>query len=107
MHRLALARHQAAVAVNVSLTSLYWRLGGRIHRELLRGDRAGYGETLMEQVAGVLTAAYGRGFTRKNLWRMVQFAEAFLDEGNCRHTVATIELVAFLGASAAGQASPA
>ena len=71
------AQHQAAVAVNVSLTSLYWRVGERISRELLRGDRAVYGETLMGGVAEALTGAYGRGFTRKNLWRMVQFAEAF------------------------------
>lgn len=76
---IAEARHQAAVVVNVSLTSLYWRVGNRISRELLRGDRASYGETLIGEISADLTSAYGRGFTRKNLWRMVQFAEAFPD----------------------------
>jgi predicted nuclease of restriction endonuclease-like (RecB) superfamily len=73
------ARRQAKVAVNVSLTALYWRVGQRIGQELLGGDRAEYGEFLMEELARDLTSEYGRGFTRKNLWRMVQFAEAFPD----------------------------
>lgn len=74
------AQRHAAAAVNMSLTALYWRVGQRISKELLRGDRAAYGEVLIGQVAERLTDDYGRGFTRKNLWRMVQFAEAFPDE---------------------------
>jgi len=77
---ISTSRQQAAVVVNVSLTALYWRVGERIQRELLRGDRAVYGEALMDAVAGRLTGKYGRGFTKKNLWRMVQFSEAFPDE---------------------------
>jgi hypothetical protein len=46
----------------------------------LAKERAGYGEQVMESVAKVLTSEYGRGYTKKNLWRMVQFAEAFPDE---------------------------
>ncbi len=64
----------AAVLVNVSLTALYWEMGSRIARELLRGDRANYGEARMGEVARHLTVEYGRGFTNKNLWPMVQFA---------------------------------
>ena len=40
----------------------------------------------------MLTIEYGRGYTKKNLWRMVQFAEAFPDE-KIVATAATIELV--------------
>lgn len=60
-------RQQAAVLVNVSLTALYWEVGTRISRELLRGDRASYGEVLIGEVARHLTVEYGRGFTKKNL----------------------------------------
>jgi predicted nuclease of restriction endonuclease-like (RecB) superfamily len=74
------ARRQATAAVNVSLTALYWRIGRRIGQEVLERERASYGEQVMESVAKVLTREYGRGYTKKNLWRMVQFAEAFPDE---------------------------
>jgi len=78
LHRLISdARRQAAVVVNMSLTALYWRVGERISRELLGGDRAVYGEALVADLADGLMGDYGRGFTKKNLWRMVQFAEAF------------------------------
>ena len=59
---------------------------GVYRRELLRGDRASYGEALIGEVARHLTMEYGRGFTKKNLWRMVQFAEGFPD----RDIVATL-----------------
>ena len=76
---IAEARRHAAAVVNVGLTVLYWQVGRRISKELLGGDRAAYGETLIAQVAEGLTGDYGRGFTRKNLWRMVQFADTFPD----------------------------
>ncbi len=34
------ARSRAAVAVNVELTLLYWRVGERIRREILKSQRA-------------------------------------------------------------------
>jgi predicted nuclease of restriction endonuclease-like (RecB) superfamily len=74
---IAEARRRAAAVVNAGLTVLYWQVGRRVSQELLGGDRAAYGEALITQVAERLTGDYGRGFTRKNLWRMVQFAEAF------------------------------
>jgi hypothetical protein len=73
------ARRQAAVAVNVSLTLLYWRLGDRIRREVLGSERAGYGEQIVATLSHQLTAEYGRGFERTNLTRMMKFAEAFPD----------------------------
>ncbi|WP_373190993.1 DUF1016 N-terminal domain-containing protein, partial [Halomonas sp.] len=41
------ARQRAAVAVNAELTLLYWQIGRRIHREILAGKRAGYGEEIV------------------------------------------------------------
>jgi predicted nuclease of restriction endonuclease-like (RecB) superfamily len=74
------ARHTAAVAVNVSLTMLYWRIGRRIREDVLAGGRAGYGDEIVATLSRQLVAEHGRGFERKNLHRMVQFAEAFPDE---------------------------
>jgi len=41
------ARRQTAVAVDIGLTLLYWRIGGRIHREVLGSERAAYGEQIV------------------------------------------------------------
>jgi len=74
------ARRQTAVAVNAGLTLLYWRIGDRIRREVLKGRRAGYGERILATLSQELTREYGQGFAEKNLRRMVQFAEVFPDE---------------------------
>ena len=71
------ARRQTAVAVNIGLTLLYWRIGRRIHREVLGSERAAYGEQIVVTLSRQLVVEYGRGYSDKNLRRMVQFAEAF------------------------------
>lgn len=76
---IAGARHQAAAAVNVALTLLYWNIGNRVQREVLRNERAGYGEQIVVTLSRELMAEFGRGYSDKNLRRMVQFAEAFPD----------------------------
>lgn len=73
-------RRQAAAAVNMGLTLLYWRIGQRIHAEILQGERAAYGEQIVATLSRQLVAEYGRGYTDKNLRRMIQFAQAFPDE---------------------------
>jgi len=74
------ARHTVAVAVNSALTTLYWQIGMRIRREILREKRAAYGEEIVHALSAQLSAEFGRGFEEKNLRRMVQFAEVFPDE---------------------------
>ncbi|MFO1405885.1 MAG: PDDEXK nuclease domain-containing protein [Azonexus sp.] len=74
------ARRSAAVAVNASLTLMYWRIGKRIRSEVLGDERAGYGEETLPTLSAELVPRYGRGFSARNLWRMMQFAEAFPDE---------------------------
>ena len=74
------ARHTVAVAVNSALTTLYWQIGMRIRREILREKRAVYGEEIVHVLSAQLSEEFGRGFEEKNLRRMVQFAEAFPDE---------------------------
>ena len=74
------ARQQTAAAVNVGLTLLYWRVGRRIHTEVLGNERAVYGEQIVATLSRQLVAEYGRGFAEKNLRRMMQFAQAYPDE---------------------------
>ncbi|MCS7793320.1 PDDEXK nuclease domain-containing protein [Pseudomonas aeruginosa] len=74
------SRQRAALAVNAELTLLFWRVGHRIHTEVLAGQRAGYGEEILPTLAEQLVGDYGRSFADKNLRRMVQFAATFPDE---------------------------
>ena len=74
------SRQRAASTVNAELTLLFWRVGQRIHTEVLAGQRAGYGEEILPTLAEQLVRDYGRSFADKNLRRMVQFAATFPDE---------------------------
>jgi DUF1016 N-terminal domain len=71
------ARGRVSAAVNAELSQLYWRIGARINAEVLGGARASYGAAVVEQLGMQLSAEFGRGFTAKNLRRMMQFAELF------------------------------
>ena len=74
------ARQQVAQAVNAGLVTLYWHIGRRIRQEVLGEQRAAYGEQIVTALGAQLTAEYGPGFNRRNLFRMIRFAEVFPDE---------------------------
>lgn len=74
------SRSQLATAVNSALTMLYWHIGHRIRTEVLGNERAVYGEKVVVALAKQLEVDYGRGFSEKNLRRMVQFAEQYPEE---------------------------
>jgi predicted nuclease of restriction endonuclease-like (RecB) superfamily len=80
--RLLINEAQAGLAatVNSALTMLYWRIGQRIHTEILQGERASYGEQIVASLAQQLEAGHGRGFSPKNLRHMLRFAEVFETE---------------------------
>lgn len=40
-------RSAVATTVNVGLTTLYWNIGKRIHEEILKGERAEYGQEIV------------------------------------------------------------
>ncbi|MDO8805575.1 MAG: PDDEXK nuclease domain-containing protein [Elusimicrobiota bacterium] len=71
------ARGGVAQAINSGLVVLYWSIGSRIRREILKGKRAGYGEEIIQVLSGKISAVYGSGFSRPNIFRMVRFAEVF------------------------------
>jgi predicted nuclease of restriction endonuclease-like (RecB) superfamily len=77
---IAASRQRLAGAVNAELTCLYWRIGQRLVTEVLGGERAQYGTQLMDRLGERMAQEFGRGFEAKNLRRMVQFAQAFVDE---------------------------
>jgi predicted nuclease of restriction endonuclease-like (RecB) superfamily len=70
------ARGQAVAAVNTALIDLYWRIGEHISRKL---ESAAWGEGVVEALASYIQRHHPnlKGFTRRNLFRMRQFFEAY------------------------------
>lgn len=74
------SKAQVAIAVNSSMTLLYWHIGERINCEILGGERAAYGKQIVATLARQLTEEYGgHEFSEKNLNRMRLFASRFQD----------------------------
>ncbi|WP_440093605.1 PDDEXK nuclease domain-containing protein [Pseudomonas syringae] len=73
------ARQQAAQAVNTRLIELYWQVGAYISRKI---ENAEWGDAVVSQLAEHLATTQPglRGFTRRNLFRMRQFFEAYRDD---------------------------
>ncbi len=74
------ARHTSARAVNAVMTATYWT----IERRIVEGEqggwiRAAYGEELIEKRSRDLTARFGRGFGRRNLFQMRAFYLAYAE----------------------------
>ncbi len=74
------ARQQTAHAVNSALVGMYWHIGARIRKDVLKQQRAEYGKEIVATLSKELTAEYGRGFGQRSLFRMVQFSESFPEE---------------------------
>jgi predicted nuclease of restriction endonuclease-like (RecB) superfamily len=65
--------------VDSGLTTLYWHVGRRVRKDILKEKRAEYGGQIVAALGRQLEKEFGRGFGEKNLRRMIQFAEAFPD----------------------------
>ena len=55
------AREQTARAVNSALVGLYWHIGKRIREDVLKEQRASYGEQIVSALLSQLAAEYGPG----------------------------------------------
>lgn len=72
------ARQTAYRQINESLVRRNWLLGQLIAEEELKGEnRAKYGLDVIKDLAKRLTAKYGKGFTKTNLYGFVKFYEMF------------------------------
>lgn len=73
------AREGVARAVDTGLTTLYWHVGRRVRQDILKEKRAEYGGRIVSALGRQLEKEFGRGFGRRNLFRMIRFAEVFPD----------------------------
>jgi predicted nuclease of restriction endonuclease-like (RecB) superfamily len=70
-------RSRVATTVNSALVLMNWHIGKRISDEVLKNKRAEYGKEIVALLSQQLADEYGKGFSRPNLFKMVQFAELF------------------------------
>ncbi len=74
------SRNRVAVQVNSAATILYWNIGKRIRKEVLKGQRAEYGKRILSELGKELTATFGRGWGEQQLRHCIRCAEVFTDE---------------------------
>ena len=65
---------------------LYWEIGQRIRTEILKSARVTYGDEIVPTLSAQLVLDFGGGFSKRNLFRMIRFAEVFPE----RQIVATL-----------------
>lgn len=73
---IASARKRALQVVNTTLIELYWQIGKHISRKIAASE---WGDGVVEQLARYLAQTQPglRGYTRRNLFRMKQFYDAY------------------------------
>ena len=83
---IASARKRAVHTVNTTLIELYWQVGQTISNKI---EAAQWGDSVVEQLAEHLSLTQPglRGFTRRNLFRMRQFYEAYRGDAKIVHLV--------------------
>jgi predicted nuclease of restriction endonuclease-like (RecB) superfamily len=97
LRELILATRQSvATKVNAALTMLHWHIGRRIRQDILREERADYGDQIVTSLATQLTQEFGRGFGRRNLFNMIRFAEVFPDPDIVQSLIAQLGWTHFL-----------
>ncbi|MEI6142249.1 MAG: DUF1016 N-terminal domain-containing protein [Mariniphaga sp.] len=67
-------RQQAVQSVNTILVQTYWLIGQHIVEFEQKGDvKAEYGSQLLDNLSKDLTALYGKGFSRSNIFQIRLF----------------------------------
>lgn len=74
------ARLNSYAAINAVMLETYWNIGKRIVEQEQQGkSRAEYGTQLLKVLSGELSAAFGKGFSTRNLWYYRQFYSLLSD----------------------------
>jgi predicted nuclease of restriction endonuclease-like (RecB) superfamily len=72
-------KQNVAVAINSSMTIMYWQIGKTINDDILNNQRAEYGKEIVATLSQQLSGQYGKGYSYSALTRMMKFAKS-IDE---------------------------
>jgi predicted nuclease of restriction endonuclease-like (RecB) superfamily len=70
-------KSKVSIAVNSSLTLLYWSIGKRINDEVINHKRSEYGKEIIATVSQYLVKNYGSGYSYSSLTRMIKLSKVF------------------------------
>ncbi|PAM94000.1 hypothetical protein B4N84_13015 [Flavobacterium sp. IR1] len=73
------SKHQVSIQANSAITILFWQVGNHINQDILENKRAEYAKKIVSTLSTQLKEQYGSNFELRNLRRMMQFAEQFMD----------------------------
>lgn len=75
---IAIGRRQAAWSLNAVMSAVYWDMGRQIVEFEQKGSaKAQYAERVIDLLSLDLTARFGRGFRRSNLFQIRRFYLAY------------------------------
>lgn len=74
---IASARETVYAVANAEMVKAYWNVGREIVEKQGGNERSAYGDGLVDRLAAKLTAEFGPGYTRVNLFYMRRFYLAF------------------------------
>lgn len=73
-------KHVVQYSVNSAMVMLYWNIGKYLVCKVLEGNKAEYGQKVVEELSEELSLNYGKNFGRASLFRMIQFYREFSEE---------------------------
>jgi len=71
------AKRNVAIKVNSEMTMLYWNIGRYITKNILNNEKPEYGKAVIESLSQKLVKEYGRGYSIRNIRKMLKFYEYF------------------------------
>lgn len=71
------AKNEMMMHTNISIISLYWNIGKKLVEDVLKGQKANYGENIIAMLSRRLTVEYGKGFEKSAVFKMVKFYQEF------------------------------
>lgn len=78
-HLIDTSKQRLAIAVNTELPMLYWHIGSHTNIFILQGERAAYGQKILESLSERLTLKYGKGWSLKHIRHCLRIAETFTE----------------------------
>ena len=74
------SRLRIVSSVNSEMVLLYWNIGRIIKSDVLSGEKAEYGKSIINELSAELTKEYGKGYGQRNLFNMVKFYDTYPDD---------------------------
>ncbi|WP_291726006.1 PDDEXK nuclease domain-containing protein [Bernardetia sp.] len=74
------SKKEVAISVNQIMSKLYWNIGKEIKMVILNNQKPNYGKQVIENLSEKLSASYGRGYSKTNLFNVIKVYEVFDNE---------------------------